>query len=56
MVDEICKLAISARSAGIIEITMAVYNFVLNEIVFYGDKETCEALEKTSTNLYALEL
>jgi hypothetical protein len=47
---------ISARSAGIITITMAVYNFVKNECIYYGDMQSCLDLEFSSSDLIAIPL
>jgi hypothetical protein len=47
---------ISAKSASVITITMAVYNFVRNECIYYGDELSCRELEFTNDSLIAIPL
>jgi hypothetical protein len=47
---------ISAKSASAIVITMAVYNFMRNECIYYGDEQSCRELEFTNDSLIAIPL
>lgn len=47
---------ISASSASVITITMAVYNFMRNECIYYGDEQSCRELEFTNDCLIAIPL
>jgi hypothetical protein len=48
--------AISAKSAGLIEITMIVFDYVRECAVFYGTEQACKQLERRSFNYIALPL
>jgi hypothetical protein len=55
IVDPSTKV-ISAKSAGLIEITMVVYDYIIDKVIFYGTENACKRLERSNFNFIALPL